>query len=161
MLRTKRFNLWQITKVWLILDGVVSITLPLLPKSGKSRLWKFEKFSSSREHFFHELAKRKRSEIVGGYLMRDHVHICVRIPPEYSVSRIVSYVKGSCVIAIARHFKGKQRAFSGEYFWVQGYFVSIVEPDQNVAREFSRNQEKNDETRAQLKLGFDSRPGVQ
>lgn len=65
-------------------------------------------------------------------------------------------MKGKCAIAIARPFKGKQRNFSGEYFRVRGYFDSTIGLDENVIREYIRNQEKNDGTRDQLKLGFDS-----
>ncbi|WP_422132583.1 IS200/IS605 family transposase [Endozoicomonas sp. ALD040] len=110
---------------------------------------------------FHDLASRKGCEIVEGHLMRDHVHICISIPPKHSVSNVVGYLEGKCAIAIARHFKGKQRNFSGEHFWARGYFVSTVGLDEDVVREYIRNQEKNDETRDQLKLGFDTRPWAQ
>ena len=43
---------------------------------------------------FHELARRKGCEIVEGHLMRDHVHICISIPPKYSVSNVVGYLMG-------------------------------------------------------------------
>ncbi|KEQ18174.1 transposase [Endozoicomonas numazuensis] len=110
---------------------------------------------------FHELAKRKECEIIEGHLMRDHVHICISIPPKYSVSYVVGYLKGKCAIAIARHFKGKQRNFSGEHFWARGYFVSTVGLDEDMVREYIRNQEKNDESRDQLRFGFEPRPWAQ
>ena len=56
---------------------------------------------------FHDLAKRKSCEILEGHLMRDHVHICISIPPKYSVSYIVGYLKGKCAIEIAKQFKGR------------------------------------------------------
>ena len=110
---------------------------------------------------FHELARRKECEIVEGHLMRDHVHICISIPPKYSVAYVVGYLKGKCAIAIARHFKGRQRNFTGENFWARGYFVSTVGLDEDIVREYIRNQEKNDESRDQLRFGFDSRPWAQ
>jgi REP element-mobilizing transposase RayT len=54
---------------------------------------------------FHELAKRKGVEIVEGHLMPDHIHMCISIPPRYSVSNVVGYLKGKSAIAIARQFK--------------------------------------------------------
>ena len=39
--------------------------------------------------------------------MPDHVHICVSIPPKYSVSYVVGYIKGKSAISIARRFAGK------------------------------------------------------
>lgn len=40
------------------------------------------------------LCKRKGIEIIEAECMPDHVHMFVRIPPKYSVSQIVGYLKG-------------------------------------------------------------------
>jgi len=107
----------------------------------------------------HELAQRKGCEIVEGYLMRDHIHMCVSIPPKYSVSSVVGYLKGKSAIAIARKYKGRQRNFNGEHFWARGYYVSTVGLDEAMVREYIRNQEVNDAHRDQLELGY--APGAQ
>ncbi len=102
---------------------------------------------------FHELAGRKGvNMIVEGHLMPDHIHMCISIPPKYSVSNVVGYLKGKSAIAIARQFRGRQRNFNGENFWARGYFVSTVGLDEEMVREYIRNQEKADEHRDQLKL---------
>ena len=93
----------------------------------------------------HELAKQKGIEIVEGHLMRDHVHMCLSIPPKIAVSSVVGYLKGKSAIAIARKFKGRQRNFNGEHFWARGYFVSTVGLDEFVVREYIRHQESQDE----------------
>ena len=114
-------------------------------------------YGSLRKHLgeiFHELARRRGTEIVEGHLMRDHVHICLSIPPKYSVAHVVGYLKGKSAIAIARQFRGKQRNFNGEHCWARGYLVSTVGLDERVVREYIRNQERNDEYRDQLKLGM-------
>ncbi|MGJ0429189.1 IS200/IS605 family transposase [Methylobacter sp.] len=93
----------------------------------------------------HELAKQKGIEILEGHLMRDHVHMCLSIPPKIAVSSAVGYLKGKSAIAIARKFKGRQRNFNGEHFWARGYFVSTVGLDEVVVREYIRHQESQDE----------------
>lgn len=55
---------------------------------------------------FHERAKRRGVKIVEGHLMPDHSHMCISIPPKYSISNVVGYLKGKTAIAIARQFKG-------------------------------------------------------
>ena len=62
---------------------------------------------------FHELSARKGCNIEEGRLMKDHVHMCLSVPPKYAVSNVVGYIKGKSAIAIARQFKGKQRNFNG------------------------------------------------
>ena len=103
---------------------------------------------------FHEPAKRKGCKILEGHLMRDHVHICISVPPKYSVSSVVGYLKGKCAIAIAKNFKGRQRNFNGEHFWARGYFVSTVGLDEDVVRAYMRDQEKNDSNRDQQDLDW-------
>jgi len=52
----------------------------------------------------HELAGQRECQIVEGQLMRDHVHMCISIPPKYSVSNVVGCIKGKSAISIARRF---------------------------------------------------------
>ena len=91
----------------------------------------------------HELAKHKGIKILEGHLMRDHVHMCLSVPPKYAVSSVVGYLKGKSAIAIARRFRGKQRNFTGEHFWARGYFVSTVGLDAHVVREYIKHQEES------------------
>jgi len=58
---------------------------------------------------FHELARQKECQIIEGHLLRDHVHMCIAIPPKHAVSSVIGFLKGKSAIAIARRFKGKQR----------------------------------------------------
>ena len=51
-----------------------------------------------------------------GHLMKDHVHICLSIPPKFSVSNVVGYLKGKSAISIAKNFRGRQRNFNGPGF---------------------------------------------
>ena len=46
------------------------------------------------------LCKRKGIEIIEAECMPDHVHMFVRIPPKYSVSQIVGYLKGKSSLMI-------------------------------------------------------------
>ena len=68
----------------------------------------------------------------------------ISIPPKFSVSSVVGFIKGKSAISIARNFLGRTRNFTGESFWARGYFVSTVGLDEVVVREYIRNQEKED-----------------
>ena len=51
-----------------------------------------------------ELCDRKGVEIIETELCVDHIHMLVRIPPKYSVSEIMGYLKGkSSLIIFDRH----------------------------------------------------------
>ena len=71
-------------------------------------------FGQIRRHsgtVFHELARRKECRIEEGHLMPDHVHILISIPPKYSVSEVIGYLKGKSSIWIAQNVERKLRNF--------------------------------------------------
>ena len=101
---------------------------------------------------FRELAKQRESEIVEGHLLRHHVHMMIRIPPKFSVSAVMGYIKGKSAIRMARDFMGRHQSFKGYHFWARGYFVSTVGIDEEIIRKYIREQEKNDKRLDQKKL---------
>ena len=93
---------------------------------------------------FRKLAAQKESRIEEGHLMPDHVHMMIAIPPKYAVSQVVGYIKGKSAIHLARVYAERRRNFVGQHFWARGYFVSTVGRDEQVIREYIRNQELED-----------------
>ena len=47
---------------------------------------------------FRKLALQKESRIEEGHLMPDHVHMMIAIPPKYSVSQVIGYIKDKSAI---------------------------------------------------------------
>ena len=101
---------------------------------------------------FRQLARQKESRIEEGHLMKDHVHMLISIPPKYSVSQVIGYIKGKSAIGIARTYMGKKRQFVGYNFWARGYYVTTVGRDEVVIREYIRNQEVQDRKNDQMKM---------
>ena len=93
-----------------------------IPKGRKKALYgNVRKFLGP---VFHELASQRGSTIVEGHMVRDHVHMLIKIPPKYSVAEVGGYLKGKSAIAVARQFGERQRNFNGEKLWVRGHAVS-------------------------------------
>ena len=84
--------------------------------------------------------------------MADHVHILLTIPPKYSVSQVVGFIKGKSAIQIARNFQGRKKNFVGQHFWARGYYVSTVGKDEDAVREYIQKQEHEDQRLDQLNL---------
>ena len=84
--------------------------------------------------------------------MPDHVHFLISIPPKYSVSQVIGYIKGKSAIHIARTYGERKRNFSGENFWARGYYVSTVGRDETMIREYIQMQEFEDKRVDQLRL---------
>jgi len=121
-----------------------------IPKYRKKKL--FGDLRREPGPVLRELVRQRKSEIEEGQMMSDHVHILILIPPKYSVSQVVGYIKGKSAIHIARTYMGRQRNFTGEHFWARGYYVSTVGLDESVVRQYIQNQEAEDQRLEQLNL---------
>jgi len=97
-------------------------------------------------------AHQRESEIEEGHLRADHVHIMISVPPKYSVSQVVGYLKGKSAIQIARTYMGRKKNFVGYKFWARGFYVSTVGKDEMAVREYIKRQEKEDQRIDQLNL---------
>ena len=87
------------------------------------------------------------TEYFGGIdinMVQDHVHMLISIPPKYSVSEVIGYIKGKSAIAIAKQFGNKKRNFNGEQFWARGYAVSTVGFEEAVVKEYIKRDHKKD-----------------
>ncbi len=93
---------------------------------------------------FHRLAGQKECKIEEGYLMADHVHMLISIPPKHSVANIVGFLKGKSSIWVAQNIGNKKQNFVGHKFWARGYFVSTVGANEEVVRKYIQNQETDD-----------------
>jgi REP-associated tyrosine transposase len=100
-----------------------------------------------------ELCNQMGIEWVEGHAMPDHVHLCLSIPPKYSVANAVGRLKGQAAIRIHREYLGRTRNFTGRRFWARGYCVSTVGFEEAVIRQYIRNQEEQEKRAEQLALG--------
>ena len=89
-----------------------------IPKCRRKVL--YGKIRRSLGEVFHELAKQRECQIVEGHLCPDHVHMMIRIPPKYSVSHVMGYIKGKSAIRMARDYMGRHQGFKGYHFWARG-----------------------------------------
>ena len=121
-----------------------------IPKYRKKAL--FGQIRRDLGEVFRTLAKQRESEILEGHLLPDHVHMLISIPPKYAIAQVIGYIKGKSAIHIARTYMGQKRNFVGQSFWARGYFVSTVGRDEDVLREYIKNQEVVDKRLDQMKL---------
>jgi len=105
-----------------------------------------------------ELCRQFGVELIEGHAMPDHIHLCLSIPPKFSVANTVGRLKGKSAIQIYRKYLGKQRNFRAVFhFWARGYCVSTVGLDEEVVRAYIRNQEEEEKRQENLPLPFRER----
>ena len=96
-----------------------------------------------------DLCKQKGIALLEGHAVSDHVHVCLSIPPKYSVSYAVGFLKGKSAVRIHREVLHERR-MSGLHFWTTVYWVSTVGRDEASVREYIRTQEDRDRQQGQL-----------
>ena len=121
-----------------------------IPKCRRKTL--YEQLRPHMGEIFRNLAEQKESRIEQGHLSSDHVHMMISIPPKYAVSQVIGFIKGKSAIHLARVYGEKRRNFVGQHFWARGYFVSTVGRNEEVIREYIKNQEAQDKHLDQLNL---------
>jgi putative transposase len=92
-------------------------------------------------------------EILEGHAVADHIHLCLSIPPKYSVSNTIGFLKGKSAIRIHRDLM-KHKRMTGLHFWAKGYCVSTVGLDEAVIRKYIKDQDRQD--RMQTEFEFNS-----
>ena len=97
-------------------------------------------------------ARIKGVEILEGHALRDHIHLCLAIPPKYSVAGMIGLLKGKSASDVMS-FEGKlSRMTRGRRFWARGYCISTVGLDEETVRTYIRDQEKEDKLQQELEL---------
>ena len=93
----------------------------------------------------HNLAVQKECKILEGHLQPDHVHVLIEIPPKYSMSQVIGFIKGKSAIHIARTYLGQRKNFTGMQFGARGFLVSTVGAgeEQNAHTSRSKRQRRN------------------
>ena len=98
------------------------------------------------------LCQRKDIEIIEAECCKDHIHMLVRIPPKYSVSQIVGYLKGKSSLMIFDKFANLKYKYGNRHFWCRGYYVDTVGKNTKKIKEYIRTQLQEDIVSDQISM---------
>jgi putative transposase len=94
----------------------------------------------------------KRSRFGFKLEVADHIHMCVSVPPRYSIAMAIGFLKGKSAIPIHRELMGHEKNFTGLHFWARGYCVSTVGLNEEEVRKYIREQEEADKKQGELEF---------
>ena len=97
-----------------------------------------------------QLCQQKGIEIIEAYMCPDHVHMLLSVPPKYSVSQIMGYLKGKSSTMLYEQFGELKYQYRNREFWCKGYYVDTVGKNESRIAEYIANQLKEDEMGEQL-----------
>ena len=99
-----------------------------------------------------KLCEYKQVEILEAEACKDHIHMLVSIPPKYSVSQIMGYLKGKSSLMIFEKYANMKYKYGNRHFWCRGYYVTTVGRNKKAIAEYIRTQLQEDISTDQLSL---------
>lgn len=99
-----------------------------------------------------DLCKWKGIKIIEGHMMSDHVHLLLSIPPKYSISSVMGYLKGKSAMMIFERHANLRYKYGRRNFWSTGYYVSTVGINESTVAKYIREQENQDQISDKISL---------
>ena len=104
----------------------------------------YGKIKSDIGQILRKLCEYKGVEIIEAEACPDHIHMLVSIPPKYSVSQIVGYLKGKSSLMIFDRHANLKYKYGNRQFWCKGFYVDTVGRNKKAIQEYIKNQLQED-----------------
>ena len=98
------------------------------------------------------LCDQKGVEIIKAQACPDHIHMLLSIPPKYSVSQIMGYLKGKSSLMIFDRHANLKYKYGDRHFWARGYYVDTVGRNKRQIQEYIKRQLEEDRIADQMSL---------
>ena len=99
-----------------------------------------------------KLCQQKSVEIIEAQACPDHIHMMISIPPKYSVSQIMGYLKGKSSLMIFDRHANLKYKYGNRHFWARGYFVDTVGRNKKAIKAYIQNQLEEDKMSDQISI---------
>ena len=100
-----------------------------------------------------KLCEQKGVELIEAEACPDHIHMLVSIPPKYSVSQFMGYLKGKSSLMIFDRHANLKYKYGNRQFWCKGYYVDTVGKNAKKIEEYIKHQLDEDKAGEQLTMG--------
>ena len=99
-----------------------------------------------------QLCQQKGVEIIEAEACPDHIHMLLSIPPKYSVSQIMGFLKGKSSLMIFDRHANLKYKYGNRHFWARGYYVDTVCRNKKQVQEYIKNQLQEDQIADQMSI---------
>ena len=99
-----------------------------------------------------ELCAWKGINIIEAETCPDHIHMLIEIPPKYSISGIMGFLKGKSSLLIYQKFANMKFKYRNREFWCRGYYVDTTGKNTAKIQEYIANQLKEDRLSEQISI---------
>ena len=111
----------------------------------RGKILKNDHVKKELQRIINLICKWKHFELLELNIQDDHLHLCLIIPPKFSVSYAMSVIKGKTSSWIKKTNKKTQSLSDKGSLWARGYFVSTIGIDELIVRRYVKHQEKHNQ----------------
>jgi putative transposase len=108
------------------------------------RIFKGEIAEYTKQQTYIVCRQKELVEILELNVQLDHIHLLMSIPPKYSLSSVMGFLKGKLSLRLFQRYEKLAKRYWGRHLWARGYCVSTVGLSEQQIREYVRWQEKRE-----------------
>ena len=105
-----------------------------------------------RRMVLRKLCEWKGIKIIEAEVCPDHIHMLLEIPPKFSISSFMGYLKGKSATMLYEQFGELKYKYRNREFWCRGYYVDTVGKNESRIAEYIKKQIEEDKLGEQLTL---------
>jgi putative transposase len=120
----------------------------------RHRIFKDEIAEYAKQQLYSLCRQKDLVEVLELNILADHIHLVVSIPPKYSVSAIMGYLKGKLSIRLFQKYERLGKRYWGQHLWSRGYCVSTVGLDEDKIRKYVKWQETKEKEVEEVQKGL-------
>lgn len=99
-----------------------------------------------------KLCDEKGVENIQAEACPDHIHMLLSIPPKYSISSFMGFLKGKSSLMIFDRHANLKYKYGNRTFWARGYYVDTVGRNKKAIEEYIQNQLAQDQIEDQMSI---------
>lgn len=108
-----------------------------------------------------QLCQWKGIGILEAEVCTDHIHMLLMIPPKFSVSSVMGYLKGKSSLMIYDQWGNIKYKYRNREFWCRGYYVDTTGKNTQKIQQYISEQLTRDAEASQLTLDLDPFTGCE
>ena len=98
----------------------------------------------ARQRIYVLCNQKELLEVLELNVREDHIHIVMWIPPKYSISSVMGYLKGKLALRLFQKYENLGKRYWGRRLLARGCCVSAIGLDEAQIRSYVRWQEKHE-----------------
>ena len=120
------------------------------PKYRRKVFWGQKRYEIGK--IIRELCRWKGVDLLEAEACPDRIHILVEIPPKFSISNFMGFLKGKSSLMIYEKWGNMKYKYRNRQFWCRGYYVSTIGKNEKKIAEYIKQQLSEDHMAEQLTL---------